>query len=451
MRAPSLLVLSSALLSVVCPAVADLQKRSFSVERIRNPDFTGRNGPQALVKSYRKFGMALPQGLVDAMEAQGKEDAMAEAAAAAAERGNTASRHGSNRSGYRIGGRKDGQTNRGPRNGVWSGGPPKGLPGSSTRGRQARRRTGSLLASQNGHGNGHGNGNGTSNTHVGSVAAVPVANDVEFLSPVTIGGQSLCLNLDTGSSDLWVMTTQLDPAATANHRVYNASASATFKPLAGAVFRIAYGDGSGALGTVGTDLVDVGGVAFASQAVELATAVSHQFLRAQGNDGVLGLAFSQLNSVRPEPQPTFLDNVRAELAEPVFTADLRKGAPGTYTFGRIDPSRFRGRLAWIPVNTTTGFWQFGSERFAVGGDREPRTSTPGGQAIADTGTTLILADAKVVDAYYAEVPGARLDADVGGYVFPCQATLPDLALDVGSVYTATVSGRDINFAPVGQG
>jgi aspergillopepsin I len=36
----------------------------------------------------------------------------------------------------------------------------------------------------------------------GSVAAVPEQYDAEYLSPVTIGGQTLMLDFDTGSADL---------------------------------------------------------------------------------------------------------------------------------------------------------------------------------------------------------------------------------------------------------
>lgn len=38
----------------------------------------------------------------------------------------------------------------------------------------------------------------------GEVAATPADNGAEYLSPVTIGGQKLNLNFDTGSSDLYV-------------------------------------------------------------------------------------------------------------------------------------------------------------------------------------------------------------------------------------------------------
>jgi hypothetical protein len=44
----------------------------------------------------------------------------------------------------------------------------------------------------------------------GLVAAVPEPNDAEFLSPVNIGGQTVTLDFDTGSSDLYVITKGYD-------------------------------------------------------------------------------------------------------------------------------------------------------------------------------------------------------------------------------------------------
>jgi hypothetical protein len=39
----------------------------------------------------------------------------------------------------------------------------------------------------------------------GKVGAIPEPNAAEYLSPVTIGGQTLNLDFDTGSSDLYVI------------------------------------------------------------------------------------------------------------------------------------------------------------------------------------------------------------------------------------------------------
>lgn len=38
----------------------------------------------------------------------------------------------------------------------------------------------------------------------GSVSATSIQSDVQFVSPVTIGGQKIVMNFDTGSSDLYV-------------------------------------------------------------------------------------------------------------------------------------------------------------------------------------------------------------------------------------------------------
>ena len=72
------------------------------------------------------------------------------------------------------------------------------------------------------------------------------------------------------------------------------------------------------------------------------------------------------------------------------------------------------------------------------------------QAIADTGTTLLMLPDAIVNAYYAQIPGAALDPVQGGITFDCNAVVPDIMLAIGS-YMATVPGSLINFAPAGQG
>ncbi|OAQ70781.1 penicillopepsin [Pochonia chlamydosporia 170] len=442
--------------------VADIQKRSFLVERVPNPKFTGRNGPRAMVKAHRKFLMPLPEGLVAAMEAQDKK-----LAAAQAKRGSNSFQYFDRSEADRRGliGELLGDLGLG-------GGKQNGKQDGNQNGNNANQNSNNGNQNANGNGNGNGNkgnknGNGSTpppvkanNTapapgtgarnQTGTVAAKPEKNDAEYISPVKIGGQTVNLDFDTGSSDLWVFNTQLAASVTNGHRVYDPAKSKTFKMMAGSQFTISYGDGSGAKGNVGTDVVDVGGAAFPAQPVELATAVSQEFIKDQNNDGLMGLAFSKINTVKPQKQQTFFDNIKPSLAQPVFTADLRKGAAGAYTFGTIDQSKFQGALAWVPVNNTNGFWQFSSEKFAVNGGK-PQAGTSGGQAIADTGTSLMLADAKIVTAYYAQVQGAKNDQQVGGFTFPCNTKLPDLAVDVGGVYMAKVTGDNINFAQVGNG
>lgn len=130
----------------------------------------------------------------------------------------------------------------------------------------------------------------------GSVSATPERGDVEYLSPVQIGGQTVNLDFDTGSADLWTFSSELPKSQQSGHEIYDPSKAKTSKKLNGASWRISYGDGSGASGDVFTDVVNVGGVAVQGQAVEVAKKISAQFQQDEANDGLLGLAFSSINT-----------------------------------------------------------------------------------------------------------------------------------------------------------
>ncbi|KZP18683.1 aspartic protease PEP1 [Athelia psychrophila] len=278
----------------------------------------------------------------------------------------------------------------------------------------------------------------------GTVKASPEdAYDSEYLCPVSIGGQTLSLDFDTGSADLWVFSSKLSASESKGHTVYNSASSSTWKAKSGYTWDISYGDGSGASGTVGTDTVTIGGVTVTGQAVEIATKVSSSFVSDTANDGLVGLAFSSINTVSPTAQKTFYDNAKSSLSKGVFTADLKYHAAGTYDFGVIDSSKYTGSITYVDVDSSQGFWGFTGTGYAVGSGSFKSSSI---DTIADTGTTLIYAPDAVVKAYYAQVSGSSLSSSQGGYIFPCSATLPSLTLGVGS-YHAVVPGKYLNYAP----
>jgi aspergillopepsin I len=132
--------------------------------------------------------------------------------------------------------------------------------------------------------------------------------------------------------------------------------------LTGSTWKISYGDGSGASGDVYTDTVNVGGVTVTTQAVEAAQSISAQFQQDTDNDGLLGLAFSSINTVTPKSQTTFFDTAINEgvLSENLFAVDLKKGAPGSYDFGFIDSSKYTGDITYTDVDSSQGFWGFTS-------------------------------------------------------------------------------------------
>jgi hypothetical protein len=173
----------------------------------------------------------------------------------------------------------------------------------------------------------------------------------------------------------WVFSTALSQRTIDQHTAFDPAKSQSFQLMQGATWQISYGDGSGAAGVVGTDTVQIGGATATGQAVELATAVSQAFVTDTNNDGLVGLAFSNLNTVKPQQQTTFFDTVMPQLAMPVFSVDLRNDNTGTYTFGAIDNSKYTGQLTNVPVDSSGGFWQVASPSVQVG---QQRIANPGG-------------------------------------------------------------------------
>lgn len=217
----------------------------------------------------------------------------------------------------------------------------------------------------------------------------------------------------------------------------------------GATFDISYGDGSSASGSVGTDVVNIGGAEVQNQAVELATSVSSEFIKDTASNGLVGLAFSTLNTVKPTQQQTFFENVADLLEQPVMAASLKSdSSSGSYQFGTIDSTKYTGELTNVSVDNSNGFWQFDSAAFKVGdGDMQTIEQTP--TAIADTGTTLMLASPEVVTAYYKQVQGSQDSESAGGYIYPCSADLPTLSIAVGNDNLATVPTSVLNYSAVG--
>ena len=226
------------------------------------------------------------------------------------------------------------------------------------------------------------------------------------------------------------------------HTSYVPGTSAALLP--GETFNIGYGDGSGASGIVYADTVTVGGVTATSQAVEAATSASRAFVNDENNSGLMGLAFSKLNTVSPVQQTTFFDTVKSTLASALFTSYLKHAGPGSYDFGFIDSTKYRGSITYVPVETDSGFWQFDAGNYSVG--RTKHSSTIGA-TIADTGTTLAYLPDSVCNDYYSQISGASMSQQQGGWIFPCSTKMLPLRINIGGKYFA-IPAKFMTFAPV---
>ena len=299
----------------------------------------------------------------------------------------------------------------------------------------------------------------------GEVPAEDEQNDVEYLCEVAIGtpAQTLKLDFDTGSADLWVWSTELPKStSTKGHTVYDHSKSSTFKASKGSSWKISYGDSSSASGTVGTDNISIGGLVIKNQAIELAKTLSTQFEQGVG-DGLLGLAWGSINTVSPKPVDTPVENMisQEDIAkdQELFTCHLgttkatddadRKES--FYTFGYIDKPSLGGQEPYyVAIDNSQGFWQFPSTTVSIAGSQSTR---PDNTAIADTGTTLALIDDAICEKIYDAIPGGKYDSTQQGYVFPTSTAtekLPVVSFAVGDK-EFSVNVNDLAFADAGDG
>ncbi|OAR00711.1 hypothetical protein LLEC1_00242 [Akanthomyces lecanii] len=275
--------------------------------------------------------------------------------------------------------------------------------------------------------------------------AIPAPDvDSEYVLPLSLGTppQILPINLDTGSSDLWVFSSETSKEGVQGQTLYYPEKSNTSRLLPGQRWNIKYGDGSGAYGNVYTDRAAIGPVGYDKQAVQLAEDVSSAISSDNFFSGIMGMASSSANTVRPYQQLTFLDNIKDSLAEPLFTANLQRGMPGNYNFGYINESEYIGDIAFANIDLNSPFWKVSLSGYQLGGDSYKNDSFNG---IVDTGTSLMLVPQSIVDEYYSKLPGSYLERRTGTMMFPCKLTPPDFVFGVGE-YRGRIPGHYINYA-----
>jgi len=161
-----------------------------------------------------------------------------------------------------------------------------------------------------------------------SADAEPQLGDEEWTVPVSIGTppQGFKLDLDTGSSDLWVFSTLLSKEEVNGQSLYDPNKSTTAAKMAGYTWDCHYGDGSFSSGYIYQDTVTIGGVTVAKQPVEVAKTVAPQFTQDTALDGLVGLGFWTINTAEPKKQKTFFENAAPNLEKGLFTADLKHEA-----------------------------------------------------------------------------------------------------------------------------
>ncbi|KAK0661285.1 Aspartic protease SNP2 [Lasiodiplodia hormozganensis] len=275
----------------------------------------------------------------------------------------------------------------------------------------------------------------------GSATATPVNQfDTAYMIAIKVGGNTVYVDLDTGSSDLWVFSNQQPSAQTQKHNIYSPSPS---KLMQGYSWNVTYLDGSTAAGNVYNDTVTLGNMNFTGQAVEAAQYASDAFVAAS-YDGMLGLAFDNLNTVKPRPQRTLFNSISSQLPKPLFTSLLKHNAPGSYDFGYVDTTKYTGAITYANVSTANGWWQFTSQGYSIGSGAAVSQAV---SAVVDTGTTLMVMPSNIVNAYYAKVAGAGYSSAYGAWVYPCASSMPNFNLIVNGA-AQTIPGNLMTYGPI---
>lgn len=104
-------------------------------------------------------------------------------------------------------------------------------------------------------------------------------------------------------------------------------------------------------------------------------------------------------------------------------------------------------FVFTDVNNRNGFWECPSPKYKLS---STSGSIIGYTAITDTETTLILMDTAAVRAYYSQVSVATNSEADNGYIFSCDADLPDLSFLIGSTNCATAPGSSSAFPLLGR-
>lgn len=219
---------------------------------------------------------------------------------------------------------------------------------------------------------------------------VPVSNflNAQYFSEITVGtpAQTFKVVLDTGSSNLWVPSSECGSIACYLHSKYDHSSSSTYKKN-GSEFAIQYGSGS-LSGYVSEDTVTIGDIAIKHQLFAEATSEPGLAFAFGRFDGILGLGYDTI-SVNKIPPPFYNMIDQGLLDEPVFAFYLSDTADGgddsVATFGGLDKSHYSGDITYIPLRRKA-YWEVELDAITFGKSTAEIENTG---VILDTGTSLI--------------------------------------------------------------
>ncbi|KAI0747287.1 acid protease [Irpex lacteus] len=296
-----------------------------------------------------------------------------------------------------------------------------------------------------------GNSTSANTTSVSPNAAIiPVVFspvDQTYYSVISTGNTSFRVALDTGSADLWLVSSACKDQACSVPQYQLGYESSTFVPVNGnqTAFNVSFADTTAASGFVALESIQVSNLTIPQQAFGLVNASNVTF----HNDvsGILGLGFPRLSRIfssLTNGTPFFATMAqRGQLAYPLFGLSLTLNSSGSLTLGAVDGSVVTN-LSLIQWNEVVPFapllgsagntssylqWTIPLSGIQVNGtalapqSTYPNVTSKSSLALLDAGTPGIFGPYQDVSRIFASIDGSRLvDSDAGQWVVPCDAS-----------------------------
>ncbi|KAK0468360.1 aspartic peptidase domain-containing protein [Desarmillaria tabescens] len=292
---------------------------------------------------------------------------------------------------------------------------------------------------------------GAGNYHLNTSLAAVVSNDngldlstvhdLIYMANVTAGNITYVVQLDTGSSDLWLKA-DIPPLQNSEQTGYTAN--------------ITYGIGW-VNGTISHIPIEFAGISVESQAYLDTTSAQNPAL-GYGAKGILGLGFTSLSNIDSILSNTGSSQGRSLLynlfaqnpSEPNFIAfsfqrstSANDDVNGTFNIGEYEEAYSNvsetDAISTWPVSSPKR-WSVLVEALLVGNQTILPSSSTGGApsnkavVVLDTGTSYSYTNTEVAKAIYGGISGSYYDSTLAQWSVPCNAEI-DMAIQIaGKVY-----------------
>ncbi|KAI8979922.1 aspartic peptidase domain-containing protein [Pilobolus umbonatus] len=235
-----------------------------------------------------------------------------------------------------------------------------------------------------------------------------------YYGEISVGTPPQIFNVifDTGSSDLWVVSSKCTSTVCKGHKKFNRKKSHTYNSKVDTDnIEIEYGTGS-ITGHTGKDIVRLANsqIQIQGQFVTDAVDLSRDFIGTPFH-GIFGLGPHSLRS--SEESAPFASMIDQQLIDRPLFAIYSQHNGGEIDFGGIDRSRFMGDISYVDT-VDSDYWMIHLDKIKY---RDHKFKDR--KAIVDSGSTLIIMSMDDAEVYHEQIESAVNNGD-GTWSFLCQ-------------------------------